>query len=81
MSHIENNPFIHSQLDLLMEAKLSGDTTFINDWTNRALRAYEATRHREIWFQKKAIKWDKMIDVMGHVFDKDDLAFLEYGRD
>ena len=80
MSHIENNPFVHGQLDLLMEAKLNGNIEFLKDWSARAIKAYEETRHREVEFQKKAIKWDKMIDVMGHVFDKDDLAYLEFGR-
>ena len=81
MSHIENNPFVMGELDRLFEAKVEDDVDYLKDWIGRAIKAYEAVRHREIEFQKKAIKWDKMIDVMGHVFDKDDLAFLEYGRD
>jgi len=81
MSHIENNPFIHGELDRLMEAKLDGDMDFLKDWSTRAIKAYEATRNREVKFQEKAIKWDKFIAALSKgIIDRDDLVNLEYGE-
>lgn len=69
------------ELDNLMIARENNDVEYLKEWSRRACKEHERLHQEWMDFRLKAIKWDKIIDSLGLVFDKDDLALLEFGKE
>ena len=74
----QDNPFSMGEISNLGFAREEDDLEYLKAWSRAAVSFYEAHRNAERDDKVKVAKWDKLMENLAHILDKDDLVVLEF---